>query len=73
MTIPQQSLMEVSSPTSFDFDLDKWLLNLVVLNHPEWKRADGSCPDCEAEIERMRKRADTVELLDIDEAPDGVS
>ena len=69
MTVSQQSLMEASNPTSFNFDLDEWLLNLVLLNHPEWKRADGSCPDCETEIERMQERADTVEVLDIDEDP----
>ena len=65
--------MKISQQSLLDFDLEDWLLNLVMLNHPEWRRADGSCPDCEAEIERMRKRADTVEVLDIDEAPGGVS
>lgn len=52
---------------SLDFDLDDWLLNLVMLNHPEWQRADGSCPECQAEIKRMQARADRVNVLGLEE------
>ena len=67
MKVSQQSPLEAHSPPGLDFDLEDWLLNLVALNHPEWKRADGSCPKCEKEIERMRERADAVRVLDLPE------
>ncbi len=73
MNVSQQSPSETVSPQSLDFDLEEWLLNLIMLNHPEWKRADGSCPECATEIERMRERADSVQVLDIDERQDGAN
>jgi len=47
----------------FDFDLDQLLLRLVIRSHPEWQRPDGSCPTCWLEIQRMRERADSVQVL----------
>ena len=63
MKVSQPSPLKAESPPSLDFDLDDWLLNLVMLNHPEWKHSDGSCPECRVEIQRMRERADAVEVL----------
>ena len=73
MNISQQSPWVTTNPQSLGFDLEKWLLNLVMLNHPEWKHADGSCPECGVEVERMRDRADAVELLDTHDSQDGAN
>lgn len=67
MKASQQSPPTADSPLSFDFDLEDWLRKLVGLNHPEWKRADGSCPECDREIQRMRERADAVQVLGLPE------
>ena len=46
-----------------DFDLDEWLLKLVIKDHPDWRQSDGSCAKCRAEVQRMNERAERLELL----------
>lgn len=66
MNVLPESPPKTDNLPRFDFNLDDWLFNLVELNHPEWTQSDGSCPECEAEIKRMRKRADSLKVLEID-------
>ena len=44
----------------FDFELEQLLTELVLQQHPEWRHADGSCPSCWVEVQRLR--ADTEDL-----------
>ena len=49
----------------FDFELDQMLLQLVLLEHPEWRKADGSCPSsCWVEVQRRRADNEGVEPLE---------
>ena len=48
----------------FGFELDQLLLELVLSNHPDWRKPDGSCPDCLPELQRLRADTDRVGLLD---------
>lgn len=49
----------------FDFDLDQMLLQLVLLEHPEWHEADGSYPSyCWLEVQRRRADAEGVVPLE---------
>ena len=47
----------------FDFELDQLFMQLVLAEHPEWRQADGSCPSCWVEIQRMRTDAEGVAPL----------
>ena len=48
----------------FDFELDQMLLLLVLAEHPEWRKADGSCrSSCWLEVQRLRADADGLEPL----------
>ena len=42
----------------FDFELDQLLTELVLQEHPEWRRVDGSCPSCWVEVQRLRGDTD---------------
>ena len=42
----------------FDFELDQLLMELVLAEHPEWRQADGSCPSCWVEVQRLRTAAE---------------
>lgn len=71
MSLSQQSQPSTDRPQRLDFDLEDWLLSLVLHNNPEWKLADGSCPECLAEVERMKERADAMEVPDLPERQRG--
>ena len=47
----------------FDFELDQLLTELVLLEHPEWRKSDGSCPSCWLEVQRLRASAEGVDRL----------
>ena len=47
----------------FDFELDQLLIELVLAEHPEWRQADGSCPSCWVEVQRLRADAEGVAPL----------
>ena len=47
----------------FDFELDQLLTQLVVREHPEWQKVDGSCPSCWIEVQRLRTNAEGAEPL----------
>ena len=48
----------------FDFELDQFLMQLVLQKHPEWRQADGSCPSsCWVEVQRLRNNAEGVASL----------
>lgn len=48
----------------FDFELDQLFMQLVLSDHPEWQRPDGSCPSCWLEVQRMRAAAGSGSPLD---------
>ena len=47
----------------FDFEFDQLLTLLVLSEHPEWRKADGSCPSCWVEVQRRRADAEGSEPL----------
>ena len=47
----------------FDFELDQLLTELVLQEHPEWRKVDGSCPSCWLEVQRLRAYTEGAELL----------
>ena len=47
----------------FDFEHDQLLTELVLQEHPEWRRVDGSCPSCWLEVQRLRAHAEDGEVL----------
>ena len=47
----------------FDYELDQLLMQLVLHEHPEWRKTDGSCPSCWVEVQRLRNKAEGVERL----------
>ena len=48
----------------FDFELDQLLMQLILHEHPEWQQADGACPSCWLEIQRLRAQAEDAPCLD---------
>ena len=47
----------------FDFELDQLLTELVLQEHPEWRRVDGSSASCWLEVQRLRATAEGDEPL----------
>lgn len=47
----------------FDFELDQLLMLLVLHEHPEWRKTDGSCPSCWLEVERLRAESESLGVL----------
>ncbi len=48
----------------FNFELDQMYLQLVLSDHPEWQRPDGSCPPCWLEVQRLRAETGEAGVLD---------
>jgi len=43
--------------------IDEWLLQKILLKHPEWKQSDGACPQCLEAIRSMKKEFEAREKV----------
>ncbi len=42
-------------------EIDEWLLQLVLQDHPDWKQSDGACGKCWKDIARLKREADQLQ------------
>lgn len=43
-------------------ELDEWLLEVVLKDHPDWKQSDGTCPKCWEALQKMKSEADKLRI-----------
>ena len=44
-------------------EVDEWLLQLVLKDHPEWKQSDGACKRCWGVIDQLKRDAEGLQAL----------
>jgi len=41
----------------------RWMVKMIIGQHPGWKETDGACPKCLEELKKRYKQVDDMEIL----------
>ena len=44
-------------------EIDEWLLQLVLQDHPDWKQSDGACGKCWEKIRELNEQAERIQYV----------